>query len=118
MDNECRNIPLRQALHFFSEGNKGAEVTVFRIINIAGNDQEVGFGFDGVVHDTAQSSERCSLQLFFQSSGCITDASKRTIQMQISGMNESQWLHTFSFTASSGQNRSRGLKKSGKFVKR
>src|SRR6476646_7094338 len=108
MDNECRDIPFRQALHFFSKGNKGAEVTVFRIINIAGNDQKVGFGFDGVIYDTAQSAECCSLQLFFQGSGCIPYASKRTIQMQVSGMDESQWLHTPSFTACNGQNRSRG----------
>ena len=54
MNNKDRNMALGQTLHLLAESYQRPEASVFRIIQIARNDQEVGFRVDRMIHDAIE----------------------------------------------------------------
>src|ERR1051325_3973534 len=93
VNDECRNVTLGQPFHFLAKRDKRTKIPVFRIVEVARNDQEVRFGVDGMVHNTRQSAECRRLELIPERSRGFSHSTKRAVQVEIRSINESQRFH-------------------------
>ena len=58
VNDEDGNVALGQTLHLLAERHERPKASVFRIIKITRNDQEVGFRLDRMVHHAIECAER------------------------------------------------------------
>ena len=106
VNDEHRNVELCQTRHLLAERYKRAQISILGIVDIASDDQEIGFGMNRVIDNTRQRNERRRLQLVPQLPGRLRQSPKRTVQMQIRSMNKSKRFHDDRFKRAIGQIRS------------
>ena len=54
VNDEYRNVPFGEPLHLLPECHERPQASIFRVIEIARNDQQIGFGIDGVFNNALQ----------------------------------------------------------------
>src|SRR5438552_13581800 len=93
MDDINRNIALGQTLHLAAKCDKRAQAPISGIIEVSGNNEEIGFGFNRVIDDGFESAEGRRLKTVTKLWSRIRETAKRAVQMQIRCMDEAQRVH-------------------------
>src|SRR5262245_1009559 len=93
VDDVNRNVALSQPLHLPAECKQSPQAAVTGVIEVTGQNEEIGFCRDRMINDAFESSDGSGLELFSEFWRDVTQAPERAVQMKIGCMDKTQWLH-------------------------
>ncbi len=97
------NIVFGQAFHLPAKFDERTQATIRRVVEVAGQKNEIRLCPDRMIHDAIQSLERRRMQQIAETRRRSGQTTKRAIQMQIGRMDEPERFHNISLTGKAGQ---------------